>query len=442
MTVIGKKMSITGLTIVMLAGGILAGCSSDEKKGNAGGDKKETVTLKMIESLTSPERTTLLKNMLGEFEKQNPTIKVELISPPLQNADTKIAAMLGAKESLDVLEVRDNTAKQFVTNKFIEDLKPFTTKWENYKTLNDSAKMAAEYIDDKPYYIPYGLYQKVLYYRQDWFKEKGLTPPKTWQEVYEKGKALTDPAKNRYGYAYRGGAGGDNFSLMIMQAFVGDKINPNDSMFLKDGQTIFSSPEAKQAMELFTKIYQEASPKDSTNWAFAETVESFVSGVTAMLINDPEVISVTKEKMAEGTWATAPIPLGPSGKAPRFVGAAGWGMTSYTKHKEEAWKLIEFLSSPEQNLKFAKGIGLIPIHTSAQDDEFFKVGAYQAFINMNNNSKDYFMMRDATNYQGNGQFKKLQVENNQTMILGSMQLDKVLEQWDAYWKNEKATQKK
>ncbi|MFD0695691.1 ABC transporter substrate-binding protein [Paenibacillus sp. GCM10027628] len=437
-----KRMYAMGLAVVMLAGTVMAGCSTDTNKGNTAGDKKNTVTLKMIESLTSPERTTLLKNMIGEFEKQNPTIKVELISPPLQNADTKIAAMLSAKEELDVLEVRDITAKQFVTNQFIEDLKPFTDKWESYKTLNDSAKMAAEYIDHKPYYIPYGLYQKVLYYRQDWFKEKGLTPPQTWQEVYEKGKALTDPAKNRYGYAYRGGAGGDNFTLMIMQAFVGDKINPDDSMFLKDGQTIFSSPEAKQGMELFTKIYKEASPKDSTNWAFSETVESFVSGVTAMLINDPEVISVTKEKMAEGTWATAPIPLGPSGKAPRFVGAAGWGMTSYSKHKEEAWKLIQFLSSPEQNLAFSKGIGLIPIYTSAAKDEFFKVGAYQAFINMNNNPQQYFMMRDATDYQGYGQFKKLQVENNQALILGSMPLDKVLEQWDAYWKNEKANQKK
>ncbi|MFD0619577.1 ABC transporter substrate-binding protein [Paenibacillus sp. GCM10027629] len=438
-----KRMVLSVFAFVMLISMVLSGCGSSSKDNNDSASKAgNTVTLKMIESLTSPERTEVLKKMLAEFEQQNPGIKVELISPPLQNADTKIATMLAAKEDLDVLEVRDITAKQFVTNQFIEDLKSYTSKWENYKTLNDSAKMSANYINNTPYYIPYGLYQKILFYRKDWFDAKGMTPPATWQEVYEKGKALTDPAQNRYGYAYRGGAGGDNFTLMITQAFNADQINPDDSMFLKDGKTIFSTPESKQAMDLFTKIYQEASPKDSTNWAFSETVESFVSGVTAMLINDPDVIAVTKEKMKEGTWATAPIPLGPTGKAPRFVGAAGWGMTSYSKHKEEAWKLIEFLSNPDQNLVFAKAVGLIPIHTTAADDEFFKKGAYQPFIEMNSKPDAYLMMRDATDYQGYGESKKIAVEDNQALILKQRSIDDVLKNWDKYWTDQKANQKK
>src|SRR5690554_3560498 len=80
--------------------GILAGCSNNS-------DGNGEIKLRMIESLTSPNRTVLLKAMIADFEKANSNIKVELISPPFDQADNKIRTMLGAKEQLDILEVRD-----------------------------------------------------------------------------------------------------------------------------------------------------------------------------------------------------------------------------------------------------------------------------------------------------------------------------------------------
>ncbi len=55
------------------------GGESNTNDGDTGG---ETVTLQMVESLTSPARTELLKSMLKDFETENPDIKVDLISPP------------------------------------------------------------------------------------------------------------------------------------------------------------------------------------------------------------------------------------------------------------------------------------------------------------------------------------------------------------------------
>ena len=117
-------------------------------------------------------------------------------------------------------------------------------------------------------------------------------------------------------------------------------------------------------------------------------------------------------------------------------------MTSYSKHKEEAWKLIEFLSNPEQNLVFSKAVGLIPIHTTAAQDEFFNKGAYQPFIAMNEKPNEYFMIRDATNYQGYGESKKIAVEDNQALILKKLTTEQVLGNWDKYWNKEKENQQK
>lgn len=178
-----------------LSVGLVAGCSQSASNppaassGGGNGQAGQTVTLKMVESITGPQRTELLKELLAQFEAKNPGIKVDLISPPFEGADQKITQMLMAKEELDVLEVREFNAKQFSMNGFIENLKPYTDKWTNYDQLTDIAKRRATWVDNTPYYIPNGLYQRVLFYRTDWLKEAGLEVPKTWDELLAAGKS-------------------------------------------------------------------------------------------------------------------------------------------------------------------------------------------------------------------------------------------------------------
>jgi len=434
----GKKKWLAVSLVPVLAAGVLNGCSSEGTNGAAdGGNKTGKVNLKMIESLTSPARTEVIKKMIAGFEAANPNIKVELISPPLESADNKISTMLSAKEDLDVLEVRDVTVKQFVTNKWIADLSAYTSSWSSYKDLNANSIAMANYIDNKPYYIPYGLYQKMLFYRKDWFDQKGLTAPKTWEDLQKAAKALTEPANNRFGYSFRGGSGADGYIVDLLRDYNGKNVNPDDAMFLKSGATIFSTPEAKQAMTMYVSLYKEGSPKDSVNWAFAEQVQGFVSGATGMLIQDPDTIDPVKQKLKEGTWATAPMPTGPAGTSYYKVGAAGWGVTSHSKHPQEAWKLIEFISSPEQNAVFTKTAGVIPIHNSAAVDGYFKEGAYKPYIDMANDPGRYIPYKPETDYKGFGEWRKIVQQDAQAVLLDKMSIDDALKKWDAYWVNEK-----
>lgn len=66
---------------VMLAFSLVAACGTSNKgQGtNTDGtkdDSNEIVTLRMIESLTSPNRTELIKASVDKFMAQNPNIKV------------------------------------------------------------------------------------------------------------------------------------------------------------------------------------------------------------------------------------------------------------------------------------------------------------------------------------------------------------------------------
>lgn len=437
------------LVAASLLAGLLAGCGGNEggtgggsgDGSSSGGSGDEQIKLRVVESLTSPNRTALIQKMLDDFQAENPNIKVELISPPFDQADNKIRQMLSAKEDVDVLEVRDLTVAEFVNNGYIEPLDSFTSGWSEFDTLSNVSKSVGM-IKDKLYFIPNGLYQRQLFYRKDWLDEKGLKVPTTYEELYEIGKQLTDPANNRFGFSFRGGPGSQGVTDAMVLAYNGDKVNLEDAQFLKDGSTIYSSPEAKQAMELYLKIYKETSPPDSINWGFQEQVQAFTSGVTAFLLQDPDVIQVLTEKMEEGTWATAPMPLGPSGKALIAAGGAGWGIAAHSEHKEAAWKLIEFLSSEPRNTQFSKDFGMVPIHSTAAEDEYFQSGPYKTLLEMTDKPDIFLNYKPPYQYPGMGQWSQVSMESQQAMLMNAKTIDEMLADWSAYWEEEKAKMNK
>lgn len=445
-----KKWMMTTMVLVLVASLIAAcgnsnnnttnnstnqGTNAEGNSSNSGGE--EQVTLRMIESLTSPNRTALIQASIDRFMEANPNIKVELISPPFDQADNKIRTMLNAKQELDVMEVRDLNVAEFVNNGYVEPLNSYVSSWEHAGTFTSVAQSVAT-VDENLYFIPNGLYQRQLFYRADWLKEAGMEVPTTYEELVEASIAMTDTANNRYGFSFRGGSGANAVPDTMIQAYNAEKINIDDAMFLQDGGTIFSSPEAKAAIEQYVKLFKEASPADSINWGFSEQVQAFTSGVTAFILQDPDVIQVFTESMEEGTWATAPMPTGPTGKALISAGGAGWGMTSYSEHKEEAWKLISFLSSPEENTIISKNHGTVPIHSSATEDEYFQSGPYKTLLDMTNQPDTFINFKPPFEYPANGQWGTVAMETGQAMLLGQVSIEDTLKQWDQYWIDAKA----
>ena len=291
MVAMKAKRMLFGAFAGTLLMGVVAGCGSGNEAasnnggGNQSGSEKK-VTLRMIESLTSPARTTVLKEMIAKFETANPTIKVDLVSPPFDQADSKIKMILGAKEDLDVLEVRDLTVAEFTNNGYLEPLNDYVKDWPDYATEVDVAKSVAT-LNDKLYFITNGMYQRQMFYRKDWFQELGIQPPTNYEEMVAAAIKLTDPSKNRYGFSFRGGAGANSVPDTMILNYNFNQIDHDDSMFLTDGQSMYATPEAKQALDLYVKLYKEGSPKDSINWGYQEQVQAFTSGVTGIIAAGP-----------------------------------------------------------------------------------------------------------------------------------------------------------
>ncbi|WP_022893092.1 ABC transporter substrate-binding protein [Agromyces subbeticus] len=423
-----KRKVLAGIGLGMTAALALSGCSGSPEAEGA-------VTLQMVESLTNPARTALLEELIAEFEAENADITVELVSPPTDQADQKIQQMLQAGSGVDVLEVRDLTVGPFSTNGWLDDMTEEFDGWAGWDDLTDNAKKVAT-ATGETYFIPYGFYGISLFYRTDFVEQAGFDgPPEDWEELLEQAEAIQDPDANTFGYAFRGGKNGYTNAVLAISAYVADDIDVTNAYKLTNGDSIFSAPEAQDALEVYFSLFEKASPPSSVAWGYPEMVEGFTNGSTGFLLQDPEVIAAVQqsEAVSEEQWNTAPMLKGPSGKAIQPLATAGWGIAEASEHKEEAAKLIQFLSEGDASIAFTEGNSLIPILNGAADAEFYKTGAWESYLAMNENPDAYITAeqpRGAAWWTEWGEKADAEV---QQVLIGQLTPEELLASWDAYW---------
>lgn len=407
----------------------LAGCGG----GQSAADGK--VTLKMVESLTNPTRTETLKKLISGFEQANPDIKVELISPPTDQADQKIQQMLQSGKGIDVVEARDITVGSFGANNWLYDMTKDLDGWDGWNNLTDNAVTYSKQ-NGKTYYIPYGFYGLSLFYRSDLVKEAGFDgPPNSWEEMAKQAEALNKPAENKFGYAFRGGTNANSNAVAIIEAYVADEIDRENALKLTNGKTIFSSPKAQQAMDLYIDLFKKGSPPSSVAWGYPEMVQGFSNGSTAFLLQDPEVIATVKESQSikQDQWNVAPLLVGPGGKAIQPVASAGWGIAESSKSKPEAVKLIKYLAQGDAATTFSKDNSLVPTLKSAAQDTFYSTGPWAAYVKMTENPDTYVSAIQPRSVSWWTEWIKKSDGELQRVLTGQMSTSDLLSSWDSYW---------
>lgn len=425
-----KRKVLSGIGLGLVATLALSGCS-----GGAGDASAGDVTLQMVESLTSPARTELLNELIDEFEKENPTITVELISPPTDQADNKIQQMLQSKSGVDVLEVRDLTVGPFSTNGWLHDMTPEFEGWEGWDSLTDNAKNVAT-ASGKTYFVPYGFYGISLFYRTDLVKDAGFDgAPETWEDLVDQASAIQDPGANTYGYAFRGGKNGFTNAVLAIEAYVADDIDVENAYKTTNGDSIFAAPEARKALDTYFSLFTKASPPSAVAWGYPEMVEGFTNGSTGFLLQDPEVIAAVQQSAAvkPDQWTTAPMLLGPTGKAVQPLATAGWGTAEASEHKAESAKLIQFLNSGEASIAFTEGNSLVPILKGASDAEFYKTGAWESYLFMNENPDTYITAEQPRGVAWWTEWSEKADSELQQVLIGQKTTQELLDSWDSYW---------
>ncbi|HCD83037.1 MAG TPA: ABC transporter substrate-binding protein [Agrobacterium sp.] len=385
-------------------------------------------TLKLVEVITSPERTETLKGIVSKFEAANPGTKVEIISLPWSEAFQKFATMVSAGDVPDVMEMPDTWLSLYANNGMLESLEPYLAKWEHTAGLSERTLELGRDVKDTAYMLPYGFYLRAMFYNKKLLEQAGVKePPKTLDEFADASKKVAAlPGKS--GYCLRGGPGGLNGWVMFGASMAG-----SNEFFTKDGTSTFDSPGWVKGLTYVIDLYKNGyAPKDSVNWGFNEIVAGFYSGTCAFLDQDPDALIAIAQRMKPEDFGVMTMPKGPDGKTFPTIGFAGWSMMSKSENKDLSWKLIETLEGPEGNIEWNKKTGALPVHKSAEKDPFYASEQFKGWFD-ELADKNAVPTTMPTYLEEFAFFKdSLVIKTSQEALLGDITPEDLAKQWADY----------
>ncbi|MGC4389203.1 ABC transporter substrate-binding protein [Agrobacterium sp. M50-1] len=385
-------------------------------------------TLKLVEVITSPERTETLKGIVSKFEAANPGTKVEIISLPWSEAFQKFATMVSAGDIPDVMEMPDTWLSLYANNGMLESLEPYLAKWEHTAGLSERTLELGRDVKETAYMLPYGFYLRAMFYNKKLLEQAGVKePPKTLDEFADASKKV-GALPGKYGYCLRGGPGGLNGWVMFGASMAG-----SNEFFTKDGTSTFDSPGWVKGLTYVIDLYKNGlAPKDSVNWGFNEIVAGFYSGTCAFLDQDPDALIAIAQRMKPEDFGVMTMPKGPDGKTFPTIGFAGWSIMSASANKDLSWKLVETLEGPEGNIEWNKKTGALPVHKSAEKDPFYASEQFKGWFD-ELADKNAVPTTMPTYLEEFAFFKdSLVIKTSQEALLGDITPEDLAKQWADY----------
>ncbi|MGR3663020.1 MAG: ABC transporter substrate-binding protein [Paracoccaceae bacterium] len=383
--------------------------------------------LRLLEVITSPARTETLQQLVDVYEAENEGVTVEIISLPWGQAFEKLATMVAGGDIPDVVEMPDSWLALYAGSGHLASLDEYIADWEHGSSLTEKTLQMAHQSGDA-YLIPYGFYLRAMFYNKVLLAEAGVDgPPTTMAEFMEASRKVSElPGKS--GYCLRGGPGGTNGWIMMAAV-----MNGTNEFFTEEGVSRINEPGSVEGIQFLLDIYQKGyAPKDSVNWGFNEIVAGFYSGTCAFLDQDPDALIAIAERMPAEDFAVIPMPVGPSGKAFPTIGFAGWSVFESTEHKDDAWNLVAALSNPDANSTWAKRVGVIPIHTGADQDPHFQTEQFKGWFDTLN-GEQYEPTIMPTHLEEWGYFGgTLVIETAQEALLGQRSAQDLADEWAAF----------
>jgi multiple sugar transport system substrate-binding protein len=131
----------------------------------------------------------------------------------------------------------------------------------------------------------------------------------------------------------------------------------------------FEEPAFREGFDFYVGLFRNGWAPPVAATQISNIYDEFARGSYAMLITGPWNIGEFRRRLPDslqGEWMTAPMP-GPKPGAPGVSTAGGSSLVVFaaSAHRAAAWKLVEYLSEPAQQARFAKLTGDLPARRSA-----------------------------------------------------------------------------
>jgi multiple sugar transport system substrate-binding protein len=343
-----SRKAASAVALVTIASMSLAACgdSSDPQesspKGQGAGPVKDPTEPTTVSFFSWVGNSPEMKKTAAEFHKLHPNITIKFENVPAEQAGQVLTTRIAGNNAPDVAYVNASDTADYASRGAAVDLTDYISRSDVVKPDDyvDAFKTFVTY-KDKMWGLPQGGETTGLFYRTDLFKEAGIdAPPKTWEEFQADAEALTDTAKDQYGYELFASESAYYWYPWLYQA--------GGDLLSEDGEILFTSDAAKKAADFYVNL-AKYSPPDYLNSNSYDGRVAFAEGQVGMYMAGAWFAGTLSDEFPDidGKWATAPLPEGPAGCKTTIAGDA-LVMMDQTKNPDAAWLWMEYLSSPKQ----------------------------------------------------------------------------------------------
>ncbi|WOD38520.1 ABC transporter substrate-binding protein [Nodosilinea sp. E11] len=301
-----------------------------------------------------------MQGLAQQFMDENPDIRIEMVRGPnaadaVENLYT--TSFLLGDSPYDILFSDVVWIPKFAAAGWLVDLSDRVSDSDLADFLE--ADVAAGLYQDGLYRMPFRSDMGMLYYRTDLLEQVGLEPPETFDDLITASQTIQAQTDVDWGFTWQGlqYEGLVTNFVEIIAGYGGFWIDP-DSLAVGLDQ-----PAGIQAVEFMKGVIdQRISPPGVTNYIEEDSLRQFQNGNVAFLRNWPYAWA---EANREGTAVAGNIALKPmvhaEGQQPAAcLGGWGFGISATTPHPEEAWRVVEFFTSPGPMKDFITEFAYVP----------------------------------------------------------------------------------
>lgn len=333
-------------------------------------------------------RTDIMNDVIANFEKEYPWIKVNNLVQPWSGRESKVVTAFAAGTPPDILMATRAEVINLADQRLITPFTPFIKKYGLDLSIFFRSEIDAFRWEGEIWTLPFPTVSgndDFYVYNRTLFEEAGLpanTPPRTWSELAAAGRKLT---KKRP----------DGRIAQLGLRWTGPQFFPllysNNGTFLSSSlrTATFDSPEGADTLRYMVEYVKEvnggvAGQDQVSRDAGGGWGDPFYRGMEAIFFENVSVFSAIQQKAPPGfSWGVGLMPYNDKNPKAKSTGIAGmrfgWGYVipaSLPKEKQEAaYLFVQYLTTRKEGSGyFALKMGRpSPVIDFNRDPEFLKI---------------------------------------------------------------------
>jgi ABC-type glycerol-3-phosphate transport system substrate-binding protein len=351
-----KLLSILSVLIIMLAG-----CSSENiSDNNQGESKEEILTINFWKPPHGPDKE-IFAELISKFEEENPHIKVKHTIIPWDSVDQQYATTFAGSDPPDVVFMPDEWYPQYANGGALMDI---TDKFNEIEEGWHESTIKLGQYKGVQYGVPHIMATQAFIYNKDLLEAAGYSePPKTLEELKTMATEISDETKNVYGL--RDGM------LGFSNQFWGPLFESKGVKLLNEDltQVTFNTPKTVEVIDFIKELYDSGSTVPRNRFTGDQQNQQFISGNIAMGNLNYDVYASYMRENPKLNLGVSPPPSSSSGKNSQAVFFGFMFVAEKSKHKEEAWEFVKYLTNYENLEHYSQSVSMF---STRKDSSWWK----------------------------------------------------------------------